>query len=98
MISSFVTVYRDRERECRAHAHLALDPDSSTMEFDELPAERQPQAGPLHLLLRRPHLPELLEDRLLVLRGDADPRCRSLIPPRTRPLALPRPRSGRPPA
>jgi hypothetical protein len=34
--------YRDRESKCRARAKLALDPDSSTVELNELPAEGQP--------------------------------------------------------
>src|SRR5215831_17223741 len=37
------------------------------MQLDELPGERQPESRPLDLLVRRAHLPELLEDRLLVL-------------------------------
>jgi hypothetical protein len=43
------------------------------VQLDELATEGQPQPGALHLLVRRPHLPELLEHRFLVLRGDADP-------------------------
>src|SRR5215472_5714676 len=41
------------------------------MQLDELAGERQPEPGALHLLLGRPHLTELLEDGLLVLRRDA---------------------------
>src|SRR5439155_11201824 len=52
----------------------ALHPDLSSMEFDELPGEREPKSGALDLLVCRPNLPELLEDRLLILRRDADPR------------------------
>ena len=55
-------------------AHLALDPDPPAMQLDELPRQGQPEPGALHLLRRRPHLPELLEDRLLVLGRDADAR------------------------
>jgi len=42
------------------------------MQLYELPRQRQAKPGALHLLGRRSHLPELLEDRLLVLRRDAD--------------------------
>jgi len=37
------------------------------VQLDELPRERQTESSPLDLLIRRAHLPELLEDRL----GDA---------------------------
>jgi hypothetical protein len=43
------------------------------VQLNELPAQGQPQPGTFHLLVRRPHLSELLEHRLLILRGDADP-------------------------
>jgi hypothetical protein len=42
------------------------------MQLDELPRQGQAQASTFHLLVRSPDLPELLEDRLLVLRRDAD--------------------------
>src|SRR4029453_18074004 len=67
------STYRDREREHRAHAHLARDPDSPPVQLDELATEGEPQPGALHLLLGRPDLPKLLEHRLLILRGDANP-------------------------
>src|SRR5262249_1826439 len=63
---------RQRERECRAHAQLALHPDPTPMQLDELPTEGQTQPSALHLLVCRPHLAELLEHRVLILRGDAD--------------------------
>src|SRR5215475_9586644 len=72
-ISSFAMTHREGERECRALAHLALHPDPPAVQFDELARQRQPEPGALHLLGRRPHLPELLEHRLLVLGGDAYP-------------------------
>jgi hypothetical protein len=72
-ISSFATACRDRERECRALSHLALDPDSSTMQLDESPRQGQSQPGALDLLVSGPNLPELLEDRLLILGRDPDP-------------------------
>src|SRR5437870_2326797 len=71
-MSSFAMTHRDRERERRAHADLALHPDPPTMEFDELPAQSEPQPRPLRLLLRRPDLTELLEHGLLILWRNAD--------------------------
>src|SRR4029434_7263621 len=64
-----------RNRECkrRTHSHLARDPDLAAVEFDKLPAQRQPKPGTLHLLRRCPRLPELLAHRFLILRGDAHP-------------------------
>src|SRR5262249_34643115 len=41
------------------------------MQLNELPGQCQSEPGPLDLLVRRPHLPELLEDRVLILWGDA---------------------------
>src|SRR4030095_12024724 len=72
-ISSFSATNRDRERERRTLADLALDPDPPAVEFDELAAQGQPQPRALRLLLGRPHLAKLLEHRLLVFRRDADP-------------------------
>src|SRR5262245_5107653 len=62
---------RQAERERRAHPQLTLHPDLSTVQLDELPTQRQTQPSALHLLVSRPHLPELLEHRLLILRSDA---------------------------
>jgi hypothetical protein len=56
----------------RARSQLALHPDPAPVQLDELSTEGQSQPGTLHLLVRRPDLPELLEHRLLILRGDAD--------------------------
>src|SRR5262245_30219196 len=70
--SSFAVTHRNRERERRTHPELALHPDPAPVQLDELPTEGQPQPGALHLLLRPPHLPELLEHRLLILRRDTD--------------------------
>src|SRR2546425_804478 len=70
-ISSFATAHRKRERERRARAHLTLYPDPTAMELYEFLAQRQPQPCALRLLFRTPHLPELLEDRLLILGRDA---------------------------
>src|SRR5262250_1302213 len=41
------------------------------MQLNELPGQGQPEPGSLDLLVCRSHLPELLEDRLLILRRDA---------------------------
>src|SRR6185312_117432 len=68
--------HREREREGGAAADLALHPDLAAMEFDELPGERQTQPGAFRFPLRGAHLPELLEDRLLIRRRDADARIR----------------------
>src|SRR5262245_33046952 len=44
------------------------------MQLDELPAQGEPQPRPLHLLVCRPHLAELLKHCLLILWGDSDAR------------------------
>ena len=44
------------------------------MELNELPAQRQPQASPLGLLVGVTDLAELFEHELLVFGSDADPR------------------------
>jgi len=41
------------------------------MQFDELAAQGEAQAGALDLLVRCPYLPELLKHRLLILGGNA---------------------------
>src|SRR5215471_10025979 len=64
---------RQAEGERRAHSQLALHPDPAAVQLDELPTQSQPQPRALHLLVRRPHLPELFEHRLLIRRGNADP-------------------------
>src|SRR5215468_11849574 len=64
--------HRNRERERRALPELALHPDPPAVQLHKLPAQGEPQARALHLFGRRPHLAKLLEDLLLVLRGDAD--------------------------
>src|SRR5262245_59211730 len=71
-ISSFAMIHRNRERERRPHSDLTLHPDPAPVQLDELPTQGQPQPRALHLLVRCPDLPELLEHRLLILRGDAD--------------------------
>src|SRR5262245_11837946 len=75
-ISSFAMTRRQRKRERRALTHLALHPDPAAVQLDELPRQRQPEPRAFDLLGRRPDLPKLLEDRLLVLRGDTDPGVR----------------------
>src|SRR2546430_4464712 len=59
--SSFAMAHRQRERERRACADLALHPDPSAVEFDELPGEGQPEPGAFRLLRRGAYLPKLLE-------------------------------------
>src|SRR5262249_32849804 len=64
-----------REGERRPLADLALDPDPPPVQLHELLGQRQPE--PRALLLAGvvpPDLAELLEDRRLILRRDADPR------------------------
>src|ERR1700730_5681143 len=75
-MSSFATAHREREGERRAGPQLTLHPDPSAVELDELPGEGQPEPRALNLLLCRPDLSKLLEDRLLVLRRDAYPGVR----------------------
>src|SRR5262245_14005342 len=60
------------EREGRADAHLALDPDPAAVQLDELPTQGEAKPRTLNLLVRCPDLTKLLEDALLVLRSDAD--------------------------
>src|SRR5262249_4507735 len=62
------------ESASRSLAHLALHPDPAPVQLDELPGQGQPEPGSLDLLVRRAHLPELLEDRLLILWRDAHAR------------------------
>src|SRR5713101_6032780 len=70
--SSFATAHRECEGEGRADADPARNPDPPAVELDELPGERQPESSAFDLLVCRPHLSELLEDRLLILGRDAD--------------------------
>src|SRR5215831_437301 len=67
---SLLMADRQRERERRARSKLALHPDPATKQLNELARERQSEPRTPHLLVRRAYLPELLEDRLLVLRRD----------------------------
>src|SRR5215471_9364113 len=67
-----LTTLRQREGEGRPLPNLALHPDLAAVQLDELPTQSQSESSALHLLVCRPHLPELLEDRLLILEGDAD--------------------------
>src|SRR4029434_5703462 len=71
-INSFATEHRQREGERRSRAQLALHPDPAAVQLHEPPAQRSPEHCALHILRRRPHLAELLKNRLLVLLGDAD--------------------------
>src|ERR671931_569350 len=65
--------HRELERERRADAELALEPQVAAMELDEASREREPEPRPFVLLREvAPDLPELLEDDLLVLGRDPD--------------------------
>src|SRR5260370_11076044 len=66
---SSVAAHRERERECRADPHLTRHPDPSPVQLDELARARQAEPGALRLLVRRPHLPKLLEHRVLIRRA-----------------------------
>src|SRR5713226_1446693 len=64
---------RQREPEGRPLPYLARDPDLATMHLHELLGQREPEARALNLpALVAAHLPELLEDGLLVLWRDPD--------------------------
>src|SRR5262245_50764325 len=71
LIGSLLMADRQRESERRAFSHVTLHPHPSAMQINELAGQGQSKAGALHLLVRRPHLAELLEDRLLILGGDS---------------------------
>ena len=75
---------------------LALYPDAPTVEFDELPAQREPEPRALDLLCCRPHLAKLLEDLLLV--SGAMPIPVSLTETSTDPSFATAPTSMRPPS
>src|SRR5213592_4477359 len=69
------SIERERERERGALADLALYPDLAAVQLDELPREREPEARALVLLgVVAPDLPELLEDRFLILGSNAHAR------------------------
>src|SRR5205814_4961598 len=64
---------RQRERERRALADLALHPDLAAMQLDELPREREAEAGALTPPgVVRARLTKLLEDQRLLVVRDAD--------------------------
>src|SRR5882762_5924801 len=53
-----------REREGRSTPHLALHPQATAVELDELSRQRETETGALALVRGVAHLAELLEDRL----------------------------------
>src|SRR5919106_6235792 len=62
----------DGEGERRAASDPTLDPDGAAVELHELPTKGEPQTSPLVLGRAGADLAKLLEDRILVLGGDAD--------------------------
>src|SRR5262245_49404259 len=65
---------RDSDRESRTRAGFAFDSHIAAEQRRQLPAERQPQTGPLRLALQRIfELCELLEDARMVCGGDPYP-------------------------
>src|SRR4051794_23644084 len=73
--SSGLVVSRDRqwqrEGEGRSSSDLALDPDFSTVKFDEFARDRETKSGAFHLPRRRSDLTEFLEHRLLIFGGNS---------------------------
>src|SRR5262245_17587515 len=65
--------HRNRERERRADADLALEPDATMVKLDELARQRETEAGAFDLLVRCSDLPELFEHRVLILGRNTDP-------------------------
>jgi hypothetical protein len=64
---------RQREREGRAFAQPALQPDPPAVQLDQPFADRQPQPAALLRARRILHLAELLEHQRLVRRRDPNP-------------------------
>ena len=61
------------EREDRAHPRRARHREVASEQAGETPADREPEAGSTVLArVAAVHLPELLEDQLELVRGDAD--------------------------
>src|SRR5262245_31010213 len=73
-LASVPVVEGEREGEGRSFTQTARHPDAASVQLDELSGERQPEPGALDLLRGGTHLPELLEDRLVILGGDTDAR------------------------
>jgi hypothetical protein len=72
--------------EARADAVAALDLDAATEQRQQLPGDRQAEAGAtVFTRVRLVELAEVLEDRLQVLGPDADARVGTMM--RTAPLA-----------
>src|SRR5438552_7339987 len=64
---------RQRERERRALAELAFEPDAPAVELDEALREREPETRAFARAIGRlAELAEFLEDLRLILRRDAD--------------------------
>src|SRR5262245_28193755 len=70
---------RDREEEPAPRSELALDPDPSAVQLDQLARDRETQArAVVGTRWRRVHLRELAENQIVMLRGDADARVAHL--------------------
>ena len=64
---------RNREEEPAARAELALDPDPSAVQLDELARDRETESrAVMRARRRRVDLRELAEDQIVMLRRDAD--------------------------
>src|SRR5262249_9341773 len=61
-----------RNGECAALPRRALDPDSATVGFDQLAADREAKAAALLLAALARNLTKLLKDQRQMLRLDAD--------------------------
>jgi signal transduction histidine kinase len=69
-----IQTQRDRKKEGRALAQLALHPDSAPMHFDEFLGDAEPEPSPAELArYARVALSELREDGVDLVRCDPDP-------------------------
>ena len=64
---------RGSPSSCRRDARAVLGPDAAAMRLDDLPGDRQAEAGILAEALVRPVGVEALEDLLEARRADAGP-------------------------
>src|SRR3981081_4176557 len=73
-MSGGIRLLPDREAECerRPQPERAGDPYLAAVQLDELPAQGKPEPGALLLRGAGSDLTKFLEDRLVILRRDAD--------------------------